>query len=117
MAKQPDPKAQAREKEGQIDGFLEDLRRYARAFTWRLDSRIGLRGEHPEYRKLFCPIAAVWFATTGDVLDNGRVFEVADKEMNLRFASLDIAVAADERHESPLFKRLASAVGLKGQAA
>lgn len=111
MAKSPDK--QAREKANQIENFLESLQRCARQFKWRIDERLGLRATHPDVPRLLCPIAAVWFAQTGEVLDNKRVYEVADKQMDLRFASLDLTIAADQRHDSPLFQRMLNVIGLK----
>lgn len=102
-----------REREQQIDAFLEMLRKQAGHFKWRLDQRMGLRAVCSEVSRCLCPIAAVWYAMTGEVCDNRRVYEVADGELKIRFASLDITVAADERLDSPLGQRLKLAVGMK----
>lgn len=101
------------EREQQIDAFLELLRKHAGNFRWRIDQRMGLRAVCSEISRCLCPIAAVWYSMTGEVCDNRRVYDVADKELKLRFASLDITVAADERLESPLGQRLKMAVGMR----
>src|SRR6185437_1958715 len=82
------------ERACQIDGFMESLRRYASAFRWMVDERCGLRAEHPEVSHCLCPIAAVYFATTGKAVRSSKVFAVADGEMDLKWASLEIAVTA-----------------------
>lgn len=102
-----------REREQQIDAFLELLRKHAGNFRWRIDQRLGLRAVCSEVSRCLCPIAAVWYAMTGAVVDNQTVYVVADKELGLKFASLDITVAADERLDSPLGQRLKLAVGMK----
>lgn len=106
-------KNDGREWEQQIDAFLEMLRKHAGNFRWRIDQRLGLRAVCSEVSRCLCPIAAVWYAMTGEVCDNRRVYDVADKELKIRFASLDITIAADERLESPLGQRLKLAVGMK----
>jgi hypothetical protein len=115
MAKQSD-RDKDRQKACQIDAFLESLRRYASAFRWFVDAHCGLRAEHPEAKFLLCPISAVYFATTGKAVRSSQVFAVADGEMELRFASLDIAVAADERLDQGLGKAMNMAVGIKAAA-
>lgn len=110
MAKQ---KNEGHEREQQIDAFLEMLRKHAGNFKWRIDQRLGLRATCSEVRRLLCPIAAVWYSMTGAAVDNQTVYVVADKDLGLKFASLDITVAADERLDSPLGQRLKLAVGMK----
>lgn len=105
-----------RDKDRKLDEFVEDLRRYASAFRWFVDTR-GLRAEHPEVSHCLCPLGAVYFATTGKAVRSAATFGAADEEMGLRLISLDVAVAADDRLDSPLGKRLQKAVGLNRLAA
>lgn len=107
------PKNEGHEREQQIDAFLEMLRKHAGNFRWRIDQRLGLRAVCSEVSRLLCPIAAVWYAMTGAAVDNAAVYDVADKDLGLKFASLDITIAADERLDSPLGQRLKLAVGMK----
>lgn len=107
------PKNDGREPEQQIDAFLEMLRKHAGNFRWRIDQRLGLRASHRDCARLLCPIAAVWYAMTGAAVDNEAVYHVADHDFGLKFASLDITIAADERLDSPLGQRLKLAVGMK----
>ena len=64
-----------------------------------------------------CPVAAIYFARTGKAVRSRDVFKVADGEMDQKSASLDIAIAADEKLDSRLGRSMLSAVGIKASAA